>query len=92
MKRLQIGDEVLVTAGSHKGNRGKVARLTNNGRVVVEGVNRVKRHMKATPQQPGGLLEVEAPIHASNVMRIDAETGKTTRRPEKSKVKKDKGA
>jgi large subunit ribosomal protein L24 len=46
---------------------------------VIEGVNLVKRHLKATPQRPGGILEVEAPIPSSKVMPLDPETGKGTR-------------
>lgn len=78
MERLQVGDQVVVISGKNKGQRGKVARLVDD-RVVIEGVNRIKRHMKATQNQPGGILEVEAPLHASNVMLIDPETDKPTR-------------
>ena len=80
MQRLTIGDEVVVIRGDHKGKRGKVTRvLRERGAVVIQGVNIVKRHLRATPQRGGGILEVEAPIDASKVMLIDAETGKRTR-------------
>jgi large subunit ribosomal protein L24 len=80
MRRLQVGDDVLVIRGNEKGKRGKVTRvLPEKDAVVVEGVNTVKRHLRSTPQRPGGILEVEAPIHASKVMPIDPETGKRTR-------------
>jgi large subunit ribosomal protein L24 len=66
--------------GNDKGKQGRVTRvLRERDAVVVEGVNLIKRHMKATAQRPGGILEVEAPIHASKVMPVDPETGKATR-------------
>lgn len=80
MQRIRVGDMVVVTAGDDKGKRGKVSRIfLETNKVLVEGVNQVKRHMKATPQSPGGILEVEAPIAASKVMLIDPETDKPTR-------------
>lgn len=78
MQRLNVGDQVVVIRGNEKGKRGKVAKLAD-GRVVVEGVNLVKRHIKQTPQRPGGILDVEAPMSASNVMLIDPTTNKPTR-------------
>jgi large subunit ribosomal protein L24 len=80
MQRIRVGDTVVVTSGDDKGKRGKVTRLLlDTDRLVIEGINQVKRHVKATPQSPGGILEVEAPIHASRVMLIDPETDKPTR-------------
>ena len=80
MQRLVRGDLVRVMRGNDKGKQGRVTRiLTERDAVVVEGVNLIKRHMKATAQRPGGILEVEAPIHASKVMPVDPETGKATR-------------
>jgi large subunit ribosomal protein L24 len=80
MQRIQSGDTVVVIRGEDKGKRGKVTRvLPDREMVVVEGVNSVKRHIKATPQRPGGILDVEAPIHASKVMLLDPEGGKPTR-------------
>ena len=80
MRRLQVGDDVVVIRGNHKGKRGKVrAVLPEKGSVVVEGVNAVKRHVRSTPQRPGGIIEIEAPIHASKVMPLDPETGGRTR-------------
>jgi len=78
MERLQVGDQVVVIRGNDKGKRGKVAKLTAD-RVVVEGVNVVKRHLKQTPQRPGGILDVEAPISKSNVMLVDPSSNKPTR-------------
>ena len=78
MQRLNVGDQVVVIRGNDKGKRGKVSKLTVD-RVVVEGVNVVKRHLKQTPQRPGGILDVEAPISKSNVMLVDPTTNKPTR-------------
>ncbi|MFO0568308.1 MAG: 50S ribosomal protein L24 [Polyangiaceae bacterium] len=80
MNRVKVGDMVAVISGNDKGKRGKVMRiLKDKDRVVVEGVNQVKRHVRATQMSPGGILEVEAPIHSSKVMPIDPETDKPTR-------------
>ncbi len=80
MRRLQTGDTVIVTSGANKGRQGKVKRLVaDQSKVVVEGVNMVKRHMKPTPQRPSGIVTQEAPIAVSNVMLVDPETGKPTR-------------
>jgi len=80
MQRLRKGDEVIVVSGNDKGKRGKVLRvLGERNAVVVEGIRKVKRHVKSQPQRPGGIIEVEAPINASNVMPIDPQTGKATR-------------
>ena len=77
---LKVGDKVVVIAGSDKGKEGKIIKtLKNENRVVVEGVHIVKKHQKPTGQESGGILEVEAPIHASNVMIIDPKTKKRTR-------------
>jgi len=78
MQRLTVGDQVVVIRGNDKGKRGKVSKLTAD-RVIVEGVNVVKRHLKQTPQRPGGILDVEAPIAKSNVMLVDPTTNKPTR-------------
>ena len=78
MERLHVGDQVVVTRGNDKGKRGKVSKISAD-RVVVEGVNVVKRHLKQTPQRPGGILDVEAPISKSNVMLVDPTTNKPTR-------------
>jgi large subunit ribosomal protein L24 len=80
MQRLVRGDLVRVTRGNDKGKQGRVTKvLKERDAVVIEGVNLVKRHVKATAQRAGGILEVEAPVHASKVMPVDPETGKTTR-------------
>ncbi len=72
-RKIVKGDEVAVIAGAQKGKRGKVARVIDAGeRVVVHGVNLVKRHARPSQKNPqGGITEHEAPIHISNVMLID---------------------
>ncbi len=80
MNRLLVGDEVQVTAGNHKGMKGKVLRLDlDRGRVIVEGVNLKKRHLRPTPQTAGGIVEIPHGLEISNVMPLDPETGKPTR-------------
>ena len=77
---FKVGDEVVVITGSDKGKTGKIIKtLRDENRVVVEGVNIVKKHQRPTGQETGGILEVEAPINASNVMIIDPKTKKRTR-------------
>lgn len=81
MKKIRKGDEVMVLTGRNKSTRGKVLRVLDDERVVVEGVNLVKRHTRPNPQmgQPGGIIEKEAPIHVSNVAIYNAATGKADR-------------
>ncbi len=80
-QRLQKGDMVVVISGKDKGKKGKVMRLfADDDKVIVEGVNLVKRHMRPNPRmQQGGILEREQPLHASKVMLVDPSTGKGTR-------------
>ena len=77
--KIRKGDSVIVIAGKEKGREGKVLHVnTKDNTVVVEGLNKVKKHEKASQKNPnGGIIEVEAPIHASNVMI--AENGKGVR-------------
>jgi large subunit ribosomal protein L24 len=79
--RIRKGDTVIVISGKDKGKTGKVMRvLREDDRVLVEGINRVKRHMRPTPRSPsGGILEREQPIAACKVMPVDPKTGKGTR-------------
>ena len=86
MSRLQTpvrkNDNVLVTTGKDRGKRGRVLKvLPVSNRIVVEGVNVIKRHTKPNPQRQikGGLVEREAPLHASNVQVVCPECGKATR-------------
>lgn len=81
LARLRKGDEVIVISGKDKGKKGKIARIfAEEGKVMVEGINLVKRHLRPNAKNPqGGILEKEAPIFASKVMPIDPKTGKGTR-------------
>ena len=77
---FKTGDKVVVIAGKDKGKEGKIIKiLRKENRVVVEGVNIVKKHVKGNGQQAGSITEVEAAIHASNVMIVDPKTKKPTR-------------
>ena len=77
---FKTGDKVVVIAGKDKGKEGKIIKvLKRDNRVVVEGVNIVKKHLKGNGQQAGSISEVESAIHASNVMIIDPKTKKPTR-------------
>ncbi|MEO7148342.1 MAG: 50S ribosomal protein L24 [Rhodanobacteraceae bacterium] len=80
MNRIRKGDQVLVTTGKNKGQRGEVTRIAGD-RVFVQNINMVKRHTKPNPQinQPGGIVEREASIHLSNVMLFNSATGKGER-------------
>ncbi len=82
MKKLKIksGDTVKVIAGDHKGSEGKVLKvLTDKNKVIVEGVNMVKKHTKPSAQSPqGGIVEKEAPIQVSNLSLLTSK-GETTR-------------
>ena len=83
MAKLSIrkGDRVKVIRGNYKDTEGTVLRVEREkGRVVVQGVNVRKRHRKPTATSPeGGIVEFEAPIHASNVMLVDPKSGEPTR-------------
>ena len=81
MAKLKSDDEVIVIAGKDKGKRGTGRSLLDNGRVVVSGVNMVKKHTKPNPQAgiAGGIVEQEAPIQASNVALFNSESGKGER-------------
>ena len=81
MDKIKRGDEVIVLTGRDKGKRGSVRRVLPNGRLYVSGVNMVKRHTKPNPQaeQPGGIIEKEAPVHRSNVAVYNARTKKGDR-------------
>lgn len=83
--RIKVGDEVEVVSGNYKGTRGTVQRvLPQDNRVVVSGINLVKKHQRPRPtggrtQAQGGIIEFEAAISASNVMLVCPETGEPTR-------------
>jgi len=69
MQKIKRDDDVIVISGRDKGKRGSVTKTLDDGRVYVSGVNMMKRHTKGNPQmgQPGGIIEKEAPIQASNI-------------------------
>lgn len=78
---VKKGDKVMVIAGKDKGKQGVILEAyPKESRVLVEGVNIVKKHAKPSQANPqGGIIEMEAPIHASNVMPLDPETKEPTR-------------
>ena len=80
-RHIKSGDQVMVIAGADKGKTGRVLRvLIDRNRVVVEGINRVWKHVKPSQRNPqGGRIQKDAPIHMSNVMPLDPSTGKGTR-------------
>jgi large subunit ribosomal protein L24 len=81
LKKLKSGDDVIVIAGKDKGRRGKIQKVLTNGRLIVEGVAIVTKHIRANPQRNivGGRKEVESSIHHSNVMLVNPTTGKRDR-------------
>ena len=81
MSKLRSGDEIIVITGKNKGRRGTVQRVLPNDRVIVDGVNVVKRHRKPNPQMniPGGIVEEERPIHRSNIMLFNQQAEKGER-------------
>ncbi|GAB6934793.1 50S ribosomal protein L24 [Calditerricola yamamurae] len=78
---VKTGDLVMVIAGKDKGKKGRILKaFPKKQRVLVEGVNLIKKHVRPSPDNPqGGIITVEAPIHVSNVMPIDPKTGQPTR-------------
>jgi large subunit ribosomal protein L24 len=90
--KIKVGDNVRVITGSNKGKEGKVLKvLRNENRVLVDGVNVVKKHIKPNrANETGGILEVEAPIHISNVKLVTKETKKEVKESKKAKTSKKK--
>ena len=81
MQKIRKGDQVVVTTGREKGKKGAVLRVLDSGKVLVEGVNRVKKHQRPNPVkgQTGGIIEKEMPLSISNVMLVNPATGKADR-------------
>jgi large subunit ribosomal protein L24 len=73
------GDKVVVISGKSKGTVGTISNILKDNKVIVEGANMVKKHIKPNGQTAGSIVEVEAPINASNVMIVDPKTSKRTR-------------
>jgi len=81
MAKIKRDDEVIVLAGKDKGRRGKVRNVLTGDKLIVAGVNMVKKHTRANPQAgvAGGIIEQESPIHVSNVAIFNADTHKADR-------------
>ena len=81
MNKIRKGDQVVVTTGREKGKRGTVLRVYESGKVLVEGVNRAKKHQRPNPMknQTGGIIDKEMPMAISNVMLVNPASGKGDR-------------
>jgi len=81
MNKIKSNDEVIVIAGKDKGKRGKVQKLVGDNKVLVDGINMVKRHTKPNPQAgiAGGIVEKEAPLQISNIAIYNPKTDKADR-------------
>ena len=80
MRKIRTGDEVIVISGRNRGQTGKVRQvIAEKDRVVIEGVNIVIKHLRRGRARQAGRVEVEAPLHVSNVMLLDPETKQPTR-------------
>ena len=81
MNKIRKGDDVIITVGRDKGKRGTVLRRIDDDQLIVEGVNRVKKHVRPNPMkgQTGGIVDKEMPIHVSNVALFNPQTKKADR-------------
>ena len=81
MEKIRKGDDVIVTAGKDKGKRGTVLRRVDDEHLVVEGVNKVKKHQRPNPMknQTGGIVDKDMPIHVSNIALYNPATQKADR-------------
>ena len=81
MRKIRKEDDIVVIAGRDKGKRGAVLRVVSADKLLVSGINMVKKHIRANPQinEPGGIRDIEAPIAASNVALLNPETEKADR-------------
>ena len=81
MQKIRKGDQVVVTTGREKGKKGSVLRVFEAGKVLVEGINRVKKHQRPNPMkgQTGGIIDKEMPLNAATVMLVNPATGKGDR-------------
>jgi len=81
MERIKKGDQVVVLTGRDRGKRGSVLSRVDKDHVLVEGINRVKKHQRPNPMknQPGGIIDKEMPIHVSNISLLNPQTQKADR-------------
>jgi len=81
MRKIKTDDEVVVIAGKDKNKRGKVLRVVDDNRVIISGINMIKKHTRPNPMMgtPGGITEKEAPIHISNVAIFNPQEDKADR-------------
>ncbi len=81
MQRIRKGDDVIVIAGRDKGKRGNVVQRVDGEHLIVEGVNRAKKHQRPNPMkgQQGGIIDKDMPIHRSNIALFNVKTGKADR-------------
>jgi large subunit ribosomal protein L24 len=78
--KIKKGDEVEIIAGKNKGDRGKVLQvIVDKGRVLVEGINMIKKHQRAVQDREGGIIDREAPLNMSNVMVVDPSDSRACR-------------
>ncbi len=78
--RIKKGDKVIVLAGRDRGREGEVLKmLPDEDRAIVNGINMVRRHTRPSPQDPGGIVDKELPIHVSNLAVADPKDGKATK-------------
>ena len=78
--KIKKGDQVIVITGRDKGKKGEVLEVLRSvSRIRVQGINMVKRHRRATQNDAGGIISMEAPLHISNVAHVDPESGAATR-------------
>ena len=81
MRKIKRDDEVIILAGKDKGKRGKVQKVLDNDKLLISGINMIKKHTKPNPQMgvAGGIVEMEAPIQVSNVAIFNPNTNKADR-------------
>jgi large subunit ribosomal protein L24 len=78
--KIKTGDRVVVLTGRDRGRQGDVTKMIpQDNRAVVSGINVARRHTRPTPQEPGGIVDKELPIHVSNLALVDPKDGKPTR-------------
>lgn len=81
MQKLRKNDEVIVLIGKDKGKKGKIVKIINDQKVLVQGINRAKKHQKGNPNAgvQGGIIDKDMPIHISNIGLFNPETNKADR-------------